>query len=99
MENGNSENCNGRGSALFCLDIPDVGDFSSCENKMHSGIGGELKKSGTERRLVANIDDSSQICKIPAGFIAGNFFQLDGSKGEIIQYRKMRIKIKLLENH
>lgn len=75
MENGNSENCNGRGSAVFCLDIPDVGDFSSCENKMHSGIGGELKKSGTERRLVANIYDSSQICKIPAGFIAGKFFQ------------------------
>lgn len=72
---GIPKNCNGRFSAVFCLDIPDVGDFSSCENKMHSGIGGELKKSGTERRLVANIYDSSQICKIPAGFIAGNFFQ------------------------
>lgn len=71
---GIPKNCNGRFSAVFCLKIPDVGDFSSFEYKMHSGIGGELKKSGTGRRLVANIYDSSQICKFPAGFNAGDCF-------------------------
>lgn len=71
---GIPKNCNGRFSAVFCLEIPDVGDFSSFEYKMHSGIGGELKKSGTGRRLVANIYDPSQICKSPAVFIAGDFF-------------------------
>ena len=59
---GIPKNCNGRFSAVFCLEIPDVGDFSSFEYKMHSGIGGELKKSGTG-------GDSLQIFMIPVRYV------------------------------